>query len=113
MPTLRHSSEAADPLELRDAIGRDVQTPIAALRATLTSLETEVEESSAGRALLGRALDVLVDLDRTLDALGDYVLRSPLRPLTCSLSELVHSAHSSLPESRRGRVWVALAKLSH
>lgn len=94
--------------DLRGTIVRDIRSPIAALRATLEALQAELIGSPEASNLVSGAVEQLIAIDRRSEALLELVLPSPLRPLACTVGEIVRSAWSALPAPRRQRVWLAI-----
>lgn len=106
--TTTHSDNPTATEDLGRAILRDLHGPLAALRATIENLAEELAPQAEARRLAWRALDQVVALDRRAEALAEIVDPTPLRPLDCTVGELVRGAWTSLDGGRRERVWLAI-----
>ena len=96
------------PERLGDVISHGIRTPLAALRAAIEALQSDVADSENGRSVLELALSELVRLDHSAEALIELAAPTPLQPLRCSLREIVSSALDSLTADRRSRIWAAV-----
>lgn len=96
----RHLELVAEVLE------RDVQRPLAALRASLDALARR----QAGRReapLTTAALEHVVSLSNALDDLADLATPPPIRPLRCSVEEIARGALDDLEPELREHVLFA------
>lgn len=105
----RATAMLAGDRSLSRALSQGLDTPLAALRATMESLTQELQQRTG--ALQPLRLDGVL---REVDRLGKNVrelcdLASPPvpRPLTCSLEEIVHAARAQLAPEQRRRVVAA------
>lgn len=90
-----------------EVLDRGLREPLAALRATLDSFARHAagrDESSIAEAAIAQ----VVQLSRTVHDLSEFASPSPLRPLRCSLEEIVRGALELLPARARPRVLLAL-----
>lgn len=91
---------------LARAIGRELEVPLAALRAVIESLP-----GTAPSRLPLLAEGLLNELDRLHHGIGGLIeLGAPhtLRPIRCTVGELIRAAINALPANRRQHVLVAL-----
>ena len=91
------------------ALAQGLDTPLAALRATMESLTHELDQKRG--VLPSQRMDgVLREVDRlgkNVRELCDYAAPPVLRPLACSLAEIVEAARAQLTPEQRDRVVVA------
>ncbi|MCP3914797.1 MAG: hypothetical protein GY711_04455 [bacterium] len=97
--------------ELEAALSRGVRTPMAALRAALEDLRQASDGREQSTRLVTGALRELTDLDRHLEMLLEYVAPAQLRPLRCSVAEILYAARGSLEADERTRVLIASEEL--
>jgi signal transduction histidine kinase len=93
---------------LAKALAQGLDTPLAALRATMESLDLELRQRSAPGALPPRRFEGVL---REVERLGKNVrelcaLATPpvVRLQSCSLEEIVCAARAGLPAEQRARV---------
>lgn len=99
-----------DPTDLElvgSVLDRRFQQTLRALRA---SLETIVQGSDAGMglAIVRGVLANVVELGRTVDDLLELVQPATVRPMRCSIEEVVDGALAPLDLEERGRVLLAV-----
>jgi len=87
---------SASPIDMRATIRRDVATPLAVLRASMESLAKDFENQDPRETVLNGAVDQIVRLGRSIQALVDYAVPLPLHNLTCTLEELTRCSHGLL-----------------
>ena len=96
---------------LSRALTQGLDTPLAALRATMESLTQELQQRGSGNPLQPMRLDgVMREVDRlgrNVRELCDFAAPPVPRPLSCSLEEIVLSARAQLEPELRQRVVVA------
>jgi signal transduction histidine kinase len=93
---------------LSRALAQGLDTPLAALRATVESLEQELQHGARPRPQ--RIDGVLREVDRLGRNVGELVdFASPPvpSPLACTLDEIVEAARAQLPLEQRRRVIAA------
>jgi hypothetical protein len=94
--------------DLSGAVTHDLRTPLAVLRASLESLGKSFGPEDERALVLGRALGEVIRLGKHVQALVDYALPRPIRPLHCRTAEIAHCALEGLTPERKARVLVAL-----
>jgi signal transduction histidine kinase len=108
-PTLRSDGDPADVsgstgAALAAALGRSVRTPVEALRIVLE----DVARGTAGDGALDAAIETLVRLRRTVQAVEDYYRPATTRPLRCTPGEIIGDVRRSLTGPARSRLLVAV-----
>ncbi len=102
-----HGSNSTTPehhAELVDGL----RTPLAALRASLEALSHRFESNDPRETQVGASLAQVVRLQHNLQTILDARQPVPLRPLSCTLQEIVSSATNALVPEQRQRVYVAV-----
>jgi signal transduction histidine kinase len=91
---------------LSRALAQGLDTPLAALRATMESLSLELVQRNVGLSplRLDGVLREVERLGRNVRELCDLASPPVPRPLACSLEEIVHAARRALPCEQRARV---------
>jgi hypothetical protein len=90
------------------SIERGLCLPLAALRAALESLESELDHLGHETVALPGALDVLERATRIAFAVRDFAATPELRPLRSSLREIASDVRRGLPEDSNSHVLIAL-----
>lgn len=85
-----------------------LRTPLAALRASLEALSHRFEANDPREAQVHASLAQVVRIQHNLQTLLDARQPVPLRPLSCTLQEIVSSATNALVPEHRQRVFVAV-----
>lgn len=93
---------------LGNAIAHGIRMPLAALRASIEALVSELGAEGSACAVLNRALLEIVQVDHCAEALIEFARPTPLRPMACTPRELAQGALASLRPGLRRRVWLAL-----
>ena len=108
--SLSSSALASEQDSLARALSQGLDTPVAALRATVESLEMEIQQQGSESLPPQRLDGVLREvnrLERNVRELCDYAGAPVPRPLACSLEEIVKSARAQIPAEQRRRVITA------
>ncbi|MBI5362986.1 MAG: hypothetical protein HZA53_07385 [Planctomycetes bacterium] len=100
------SNEATQHLHL--ALVGGLRTPLAALRASMEALAHRFEERDPRIPHVAASLAQVVILQHNLQSILDATHPTALRPLSCTLHEIVSSAVSALVPDHRSRVLVAV-----
>ncbi len=100
--------ESIHAFAFEDAVREGVHVPLAAMRATLETLMNGYDVSSPDRLVVGGVLSELTNLQRNVQGLVDFCLPPKHHPIPCHAEEVVNSALSELPRSKRDRIVVAL-----
>lgn len=99
--TTRTPSDAANTRELHVTLTGGLRTPLAVLRATLETLAHRFDDKDPRRVQLDAALAQVARVQHNLQAVLDAEQAPALRPLSCTLHEIVQSAiHALVPEDR-------------
>jgi signal transduction histidine kinase len=110
------TQRASDPLPdlsggdpgISRALGQGLNTPLAALRATMESLRNELE---LVRAVPARRIDGVLGeverLGRNVRELCAFAARPVPTPTPCTLAEVVLAARAQIPSEQRERVVIA------
>lgn len=106
-PRLETTSTPAQP-DLCAAVVHGIRMPLSVLRASMESLAHGFPSSDPRSQLIQNALAEIARLSRNVQALVDYTLPPPVRPLFCTLEEIAHSALDALTPARRARVVMAI-----
>ena len=85
-------------VDVQGTIRRDIDAPLAVLRASMEALSVELGAEDPRGTILDGAVEQIVRLGRSVQALVDYAVPPPLHPQDCSLEELVRSCAAQLPE---------------
>lgn len=101
-----HSNEDSQLLHL--ALVGGLRTPLAALRASMETLVHRFEERDPRLPQIAASLAQVVHLQHNLQSIVDAEHPTALRPLSCTLHELVASAVNALVPDQRARVLVAV-----
>jgi signal transduction histidine kinase len=91
------------------ALAQGLDTPLAALRATMESLTHELDQKRGGLPALrhGGVLREVDRLGKNVRELCDFAAPPVPRPLNCSLAEIIEAARAQLAPEQRVRVVVA------
>jgi two-component system sensor histidine kinase HydH len=84
-------------VDMQGTIRRDIAAPLAVLRASMEALSDELGAEDPRGTVLDGAVEQIVRLGRSVQALVDYAVPPQLNPLDCTLEELVRSAVAQLP----------------
>lgn len=106
----RGTSLADGDGSLSRALSQGLDTPVAALRATMESLSHELLDRSLGTVQPMRMAGVLREVDRIGKNVRElcHLAAPPVpRPLACSLEEIVNAAQAQLSPESRARIMVA------
>ena len=106
IPTIDRADARAAALSC--AVDESVRTPLAVVRAALESLARTLERDDPRCRTLERALAEVIHVGRSVQALIDYALPRPVKPLGCTAEELAHSALEPLTPEQRSRVLLAV-----
>lgn len=95
--------------ELGLALTRILRDPIAGLRASMQSVAHEARHNDGVTVAdnLDAILDQVARLARDVESLAEFATPRPLRPLRCSLDEVLHAATRNLPSEHVARLKVA------
>jgi two-component system sensor histidine kinase HydH len=85
-------------VDVQGTIRRDIDAPLAVLRASMEALSVELGAEDPRGTILDGAVEQIVRLGRSVQALVDYAVPPALHPLDCTLEELVRSCVAQLPE---------------
>lgn len=115
MHTRETSRALADGAELLDgslsrALAQGLDTPLAALRASMESLSQELGQGSRPglpRLRMDGVLREVERLGRNVRELCDFASPPTPRPLTCTLEEIIAAATQPLTSEQRARVLAA------
>jgi len=102
--TRQDSQELAFIAEVLD---RCLREPLAALRATLDTFARRLDGRSE-TTIANAALDRVVELGRTVQELHDFAAPPPLRPMRCSVEEIVRDALDEFGPEQRPSIMTAL-----
>jgi len=95
--------------ELGLALTRILRDPIAGLRASMQAVVSEARrnnpDSLSGN--LDGILDQVARLARDVESLAQFATPLPLRPLRCTLKEVLHAATRNLPADQLDRLKIA------
>ena len=105
---LEHETPSGDDRDLSSAVGHAVRAPLSALRASMETLARSFEAGDRRHLAARGALDEIVRLGHELQTLLDYALPLPVKPISCSLREIVCSAVEGLGPRRRADVLTAI-----
>ena len=84
-------------VDMQGTIRRDIDAPLAVLRASMEALSVELGAEDPRGTILDGAVEQIVRLGRSVQALVDYAVPPTLNPLDCSLEELVRASVAQLP----------------
>ena len=95
--------------ELGLALTRILRDPIAGLRASMQAIlaEARSENPTALADNLGGILDQVTRLARDVESLAEFATPKPVRPLRCSLDEILHAATRKLSKEQLERFKIA------
>ncbi len=86
---------------------RDIAAPLAVLRASMEALSTDFECEDPRGVVLGGAVEQIVCLGRSIQALVDFAAPPELHLQRCSLEELARAAYTQLSEDVAARTSLA------
>ncbi len=89
------------------ALTQGLNLPITALRASVESLSQELSQVGVGALRIVGVLREVERLAENVRELVDFATPPVLRPLRCTLEEILSGARAALPAARRGRVLLA------
>jgi signal transduction histidine kinase len=98
---------SADVLLIASALKHGLRDPLAVLRASLEALARRPGDE-LDAAVVHAAIGQLAGLGRTVHDLLDFADPPPLRPVRCSVEEIVRGALEELRGDERTRVLLAL-----
>lgn len=93
--------------EVCDALSHGLDLPVAALRASMESLCTELAGSSVREPMLRSALEEVNRLGHNVQELVDYATPPNPRPLRCSVREILAQAARAADGTHRPRLILA------
>ena len=96
-----------DEHDLGRALAEGLNLPLSALRASMESLTEELARGGVGPLLIDGVLREVDRLGRNVQELLDYASPPVVRPLRCTLEEIVTNARRQLPAASRSRVIAA------
>ena len=99
--------ETAPDRDLGRALSEGLNLPLSALRASMESLTQELARGGVGPLLIDGVLREVDRIGRNVQDLLDYTTPPVVRPLRCTLEEIVTSARRQLAAAHRNRVIVA------
>lgn len=103
-PNLRHPAAFRPELDLvAEVLEHGVGEPLSALRATLDSLVRH-GGTPGNTTIAEAALAQIVELSRTVHDLSDFAAPPPLKPMRCSVAEIVTGALADLEPALRPQV---------
>lgn len=106
--TTRTTSDTANTRELHVSLTGGLRTPLSVLRATLETLAHRFDDKDPRRAQLDAALAQVARVQHNLQAVLDAEQAPALRPLSCTLHEIVQSAIHALVPEHQARTLVAV-----
>jgi hypothetical protein len=95
------------PAAVHATLRRDIAAPLAVLRASMEALSVDFDGEDPRGTILEGALEQIVLLGRNVHALVDFAMPPELHPLSCTLEELVRTAHDQLDTNTAQRVFLA------
>ncbi|MFO1011714.1 MAG: hypothetical protein U1F29_16760 [Planctomycetota bacterium] len=107
MHTLPHTHDTAAAQETTELVSA-LRTPLAALRASLETLSHRFETNDPREPQVAASLAQVVRLQHNLQTILDARHALSLRPLSCTLQEIVSSAVNALVPEHKSRVLVAV-----
>ena len=99
--------EATHAFIFEDAVREGVHVPLAAMRATLENLMNGFDANAPERLVFEGVVSELSLLQRNVQGLVDFCMPPNHHPTPCCAREVVTSALTELPTSKRSRVVVA------
>ncbi|MFT7670500.1 MAG: hypothetical protein ACI8X5_003209 [Planctomycetota bacterium] len=102
------SNACTQAAEVRASIRRGIETPLAALRASLEELGRGLQQGSSQANTLDRAVDLIESVGRNVQVLATLAAPTDEAPLCCTLDELARSAVRSISSTVRHRVLFAV-----
>lgn len=95
--------------ELGLALTRILRDPIAGLRASMQAIVSEARRENPASLAdnLDGILDQVARLARDVESLAEFATPKPLRPLRCSLDEILHAATRNLSHDQLDRLKIA------
>lgn len=92
---------------LGHSMQRMLGQPLAALRASIESLVSDLDDGDPHGSTLAGALDQVTRMARDLQTLVDYAAPRPLLPLRCTFEEIALGVVQALPHAQRSRLQLA------
>ncbi len=103
-----HAAGARELRELQVGLVGGLRTPLAVLRASLEALSYRFEPRDPREAQLTSAIAQVARIQHNLQTVLDAEHPVPLRPLACTLTEIVNGAVQPLVSEHRARTLVAI-----
>lgn len=97
----------ADRIALGRSLERVLGQPLAALRASIESLVSDLDAGDPRGDTLAGALDQVTRMTRDLQSLVEFAAPRPLAPLRCSFEELARGVVAALEPRDRARLQIA------
>lgn len=114
LPSVPMSTAATPPTVRTDehpvlghSMERMLGQPLAALRASIESLASELGDGDPRSRRLAGALDQVTRMARDLQCLVDYAAPRALQPLRCTFEEIARGVVAALGPDHRGRLQLA------
>lgn len=101
------TSSRSDTTALGHSMERVLGRPLAALRASIESLVSELEAGDPRSRTLAGALAQVTRMTRDLQSLVEYTAPRPLAPLRCSFEEIARGVVAMLGADERERLQLA------
>lgn len=101
-------NDARELRELQVGLVGGMRTPLAVLRASLEALSYRFEPRDPREAQLTSAIAQVARIQHNLQTVLDAEHPVPLRPLACTLTEIVNGAVQPLVSEHRARTLVAI-----
>lgn len=102
-----HSVRTDEHPVLGHSLERMLGQPLAALRASIESLVSDLDAGDPHERTLHGALEQVTRMARDLQCLVDYAAPRPLLPLRCTFEEIARGVEQGLRPAQRNRLQLA------